>query len=259
MDNTDIPSVGSKRSADDNVPDLSAHVIAPHYEAVQPPGNTTSDDKPRRSKFVGVSWNSRNQKWIVQICIDGKQMYLGSYQEEEEAAHVYDNYALMHGHSRRLNFRTDMALKTTGAKRKSLKKEATKASVASVSIGSFAAPSTTTPLAPMGLSPFHFNQGATALLLPQSLVAATVKATAVAMPTAAASVSAGVNPTSNQIYQLINNNVATAYLSTQGSQIFAADATAAYAAQLALAAATNITAAAAVSDAAATDEARTEK
>lgn len=36
------------------------------------------------SKFVGVSWNRKNQKWVVQICIDGKQIYLGSFIEEDE-------------------------------------------------------------------------------------------------------------------------------------------------------------------------------
>jgi hypothetical protein len=50
--------------------------------AANPKYANKSEKEP--SKYVGVSWNRKNQKWVVQICIDGKQIYLGSFAEEDE-------------------------------------------------------------------------------------------------------------------------------------------------------------------------------
>jgi len=38
------------------------------------------------SKFVGVTWNRRAQKWEVRIYTSGRNMYLGSFNDEVEAA-----------------------------------------------------------------------------------------------------------------------------------------------------------------------------
>ena len=65
-----------------------------------------SEDEISRgpSKYTGVSWNRKNQKWIVQLCLNGKQRYLGSFVDEEEAARTYDEYAMRLAPGRRLNF-----------------------------------------------------------------------------------------------------------------------------------------------------------
>jgi len=44
---------------------------------------------PVSSTFVGVSFNRKNQKWLSQITVKGKQVYLGSFHSEQEAAARY--------------------------------------------------------------------------------------------------------------------------------------------------------------------------
>ena len=51
----------------------------------------------RPSKYVGVSWNKKNKKWIAQITIDGKRKNLGLYHDEKEAARIYDEQAALLG------------------------------------------------------------------------------------------------------------------------------------------------------------------
>jgi hypothetical protein len=44
---------------------------------------------PKTSKYNGIYWNIRKQKWYVRFVLNGKQYYLGSYIDEIEAATVY--------------------------------------------------------------------------------------------------------------------------------------------------------------------------
>lgn len=41
------------------------------------------------SKFVGVTWNKRDEKWKVQIRINGKIKHLGYFLNEEDASQAY--------------------------------------------------------------------------------------------------------------------------------------------------------------------------
>lgn len=43
-----------------------------------------------KSKYVGVSWDRTNKKWIANIRIDQKSFYLGSYTSEDDAARSFD-------------------------------------------------------------------------------------------------------------------------------------------------------------------------
>jgi hypothetical protein len=54
------------------------------------------------SQYKGVSWSRAAQKWKAEIYIDGKSNYLGHFNNEEEAAHKYDELAA--GLNRTLNF-----------------------------------------------------------------------------------------------------------------------------------------------------------
>jgi ribosomal protein L15E len=51
-------------------------------------------EHPSSSKFKGVAWNKKAQKWIANIRVDGKSHYLGSFSDEREAADAYRKYAL---------------------------------------------------------------------------------------------------------------------------------------------------------------------
>ena len=57
------------------------------------------------SKFRGVSWNRKDRRWVAKIRVNGVQLYLGNFKEEEAAAHRYDKEArLRHGAQAKLNF-----------------------------------------------------------------------------------------------------------------------------------------------------------
>jgi hypothetical protein len=44
----------------------------------------------RKSKYIGVSWEKYCRKWLVMFAANGKQRNLGLYEDEVEAAKVYD-------------------------------------------------------------------------------------------------------------------------------------------------------------------------
>ncbi len=50
-------------------------------------------DKSNSSGFKGVSWLERNQRWIVWICVDGKNRYVGAFTNLLEAARAYNEAA----------------------------------------------------------------------------------------------------------------------------------------------------------------------
>lgn len=48
------------------------------------------------SKYIGVSYNKKNNKWIACITINKKQTYLGSFETELEAAAKRDEATKLH-------------------------------------------------------------------------------------------------------------------------------------------------------------------
>jgi hypothetical protein len=66
---------------------------------------TRSKSRAHSSIYKGVSWDARNNKWRVDICIDKKSKNLGRYVSEVEAARAYDRAASRaFGPFARLNF-----------------------------------------------------------------------------------------------------------------------------------------------------------
>ena len=52
--------------------------------------NCTKDRK-RTSKYVGVTWDKRRNKWVSVIQINGKSKFLGCYVNEKNASKAYQN------------------------------------------------------------------------------------------------------------------------------------------------------------------------
>ena len=53
--------------------------------------------KDGASKYTGVSFRNKLNKWVAQITIDGKQHCIGSYENEEEAAVNYAHALFKYG------------------------------------------------------------------------------------------------------------------------------------------------------------------
>lgn len=42
-----------------------------------------------RPKYRGVSWHKRNQRWIAQITVDGRNTWIGQFKVQEDARDAY--------------------------------------------------------------------------------------------------------------------------------------------------------------------------
>jgi hypothetical protein len=61
--------------------------------------------KKSTSHYLGVSWQSARQKWLVQIKQGGKTKYIGRFDCQVSAAKAYDDAAVIaHGEFASLNF-----------------------------------------------------------------------------------------------------------------------------------------------------------
>lgn len=60
----------------------------------------------REGRLVGATWNKRQEKWVAQIKLHGKQRGLGSFASEQEAHEAY-LYALVHPDTVRVATRID--------------------------------------------------------------------------------------------------------------------------------------------------------
>ena len=57
-------------------------------------GNTRNSDKINKktsSKYKGVSWNKEKKKWVANVYINYKNIYIGAYISEDDAGQAYNN------------------------------------------------------------------------------------------------------------------------------------------------------------------------
>jgi NUMOD4 motif./AP2 domain./HNH endonuclease. len=53
--------------------------------------NSNKDRKGESSKYRGVTWDKKANRWLSQIQINGKKVYLGRFKNESEASQAYQN------------------------------------------------------------------------------------------------------------------------------------------------------------------------
>ena len=69
------------------------------------PKQRTTKGKPTYSKYKGVSWYKHIQKWAARIQVDLRDVHLGVFESEEDAARAYDKAAKeSFGEFAKLNF-----------------------------------------------------------------------------------------------------------------------------------------------------------
>ena len=67
-------------------------------------GDAAAKGHVASSRFRGVGWHKRDQKWRVMIRVNGKQKSIGHFDDELVAAHAYDAYAITNGINTPRNF-----------------------------------------------------------------------------------------------------------------------------------------------------------
>jgi hypothetical protein len=55
--------------------------------------NTRKQKRKTSSRYKGVSWNKQRDNWRVRITVNGKEIHLGFYHNEINAAKAYDEAA----------------------------------------------------------------------------------------------------------------------------------------------------------------------
>jgi hypothetical protein len=68
--------------------------------------NSKKTSSPGYSKYKGVTYRSRSKKWVAMIYLNRRQIFLGSFEDEIQAAKAYDRAAKKHfGEFAKLNFK----------------------------------------------------------------------------------------------------------------------------------------------------------
>jgi hypothetical protein len=83
----------------------SGGAVAEENGAEQARPELSPSKEPRgSSRFKGVSRAKHRRKWNVRLSVSGAHKYIGSFENEEDAARAFDEGARKHGMLDRLNF-----------------------------------------------------------------------------------------------------------------------------------------------------------
>ena len=67
--------------------------------------NRCKSNVKSRSRYKGLSWDSKDKRWEVRISVNGRRIYIGRFQGQIEAAMAYDRAAKKyHGRYAQVNF-----------------------------------------------------------------------------------------------------------------------------------------------------------
>ena len=70
-------------------------------------GGKKGGGRAKRSRYVGVCWNKRDQKWVARIGVRGVMQHLGLFHDEADGARAYDAAVAAQNLHRAFNFPDD--------------------------------------------------------------------------------------------------------------------------------------------------------
>ena len=82
----------SKRLVVDHIDDDKSNNNLSNLSVVTPRFNTRKTQGNYSSKYKGVSFNKNKKRYISEIQVDGRTIYLGSFVSEYEAGNAYINF-----------------------------------------------------------------------------------------------------------------------------------------------------------------------
>ena len=83
-----IPN-GYKGLVVDHVNNIKSDNRLSNLQLITQRQNTSKDKKGFTSKYTGVSWHKKSEKWISRIVINGKVKYIGCFHNELDAHKAY--------------------------------------------------------------------------------------------------------------------------------------------------------------------------
>lgn len=87
--------------------------VLSNLELITPRDNTNLKHKKHSSKYTGVSWNKRENKWESWIVVNGLQKYLGKFKEEEEASKYYEDALICINNGKINDIKTNVRTKSS--------------------------------------------------------------------------------------------------------------------------------------------------